>query len=321
MSTGRRACVAFLVVGAAVVGSGPAVADPPAVHPSAGAEGPAAPAVKNGDLVFVSNGATVATQAPRAATYDRLTDGEVPAYSPDGRWIAFVRDGVRVRSVADGTERLVSELDPPGMPAGLTWSPDASRIAVAAGADLVEVDVATGATRVIHTSTDGPVQEPAWSPDGTRIAYSTGSVIRLVRPDGTGLRKLTKGGAINSDPDWSPDSRRVAFITNRYAAPDAHPRAATELVVLPRSGQGEPVRVSHLARPQGIFFIDVAWSPDGRKIAALQFNADHLPTPEDTDERFKVRAYLPDGSHSYSLTGPIVGDDGPEGLDWAPLLR
>jgi hypothetical protein len=64
----------------------------------------------------------------------------------------------------------------------------------------------------------------------------------------------------------------------------------------------------------------VAWSPDGRKIAALQFNANHPPNDQDTDERFKVRGYLPDGSTSYSLTGPIVGDDGPEGLDWAPRV-
>ena len=64
----------------------------------------------------------------------------------------------------------------------------------------------------------------------------------------------------------------------------------------------------------------VAWSPDGRKIAALQFNATHLPNEEDTDERFKVRGYQPDGSSSYSMTGPIYGDDGPEGLDWAPKV-
>ncbi len=45
----------------------------------------------------------------------------------------------------------------------------------------------------------------------------------------------------------------------------------------------------------------------------MQFN-DTLPVdPDDQDERTKVRAYLPDGSYSYSLTGPIAGDDAYEG--------
>ncbi|WP_460651813.1 hypothetical protein [Kribbella endophytica] len=67
-------------------------------------------------------------------------------------------------------------------------------------------------------------------------------------------------------------------------------------------------------------WMKLAWSPDGEKIAALQFNRNAWPDEQDSDERFKVRGCLPDGSHSYSLTGPIKGDDGSEGLDWAPKL-
>jgi Tol biopolymer transport system component len=284
-----------------------------AASPTAVASAP--PPVRNGDLVFVSNVQVVSTQAPRAATYDRLTDGEVPEYSPDGRFIAFARDGVYVRDVDTGAERRVSDLDGDG----LTWSPDGREIAVSHGSELDALDVATGSPRHVHTeAAGGRVSEPAWSPDGSRIAFSTGKEIKLVRPDGTGLRSFTKVGTQNTDPDWSPDSRTIAFITDRYVTDPAQWRSHAELVTLPRSGQGAPVRVSHRAYPQGLFLMGVAWSPDGRKIAVLQFNRNALPDAEDTDERFKVRAYLPDGSHSYSLTGPIVGDDGPEGLDWAP---
>ncbi|QNE21839.1 hypothetical protein F1D05_32885 [Kribbella qitaiheensis] len=161
------------------------------------------------------------------------------------------------------------------------------------------------------------VDAPAWSPDGSRIAFSTGNAIKLVHPDGTNLRTLTSSpvGVINNYPDWSPDSQKIAFITNRYRGAQH-----SELVTLPRSGAGEPFRVSYKAYPQGIFYVGVAWSPDGKKIAALQFNRNALPDPEDSDERFKVRGYLPDGSYSYSLSGPLAGDDGPEGLDWAPKV-
>ena len=295
---GALLCVTPLVV---VASSSPVVALAP-------------PPVRNGDLVFVSDAGVVATQAPRAATYASVTDGEVPEYSPDGRFIAFLSDGLYVRDLDAGTERRVSDLDGDG----LTWSPDGREIAVSHGSELETVTVATGSARHVHTEVGGRVTEPAWSPDGSRIAFSTGSAIKLVRPDGTGLRGFTRGGTQNADPDWSPDSRTIAFVTDRYVTDPAERRSHAELVTLPRSGSGVPVRVSHRAYPRGLFLIDVAWSPDGRKIAVLQFNRNALPDAEDTDERFKVRGYLPDGTHSYSLTGPIVGDDGLEGLDWAP---
>lgn len=273
-----------------------------------------AAAVKNGSLVFVSNGAAVAIQAPGAGSYNRVTDGNAPKYSPDGKRVAFVgvlEAGIFERTLAAGKERRITDRQ---YVRDLAYSPDGTKLVVSVGSGLDIVDVASAATTLVYTSPDSQVAEPAWSPDGTRIAFRDGSVIRLIHPDGTALRTFTRGGSINSDPDWSPDSKRIAFVTNRYNSEVGK----TELVTLPRSGKGEPVRVSHQAYPQGLFYIGVAWSPDGKKIAALQFNANHLPNDEDTDERFKVRAYLPDGSHSYSLTGPIVGDDGPEGLDWAP---
>jgi Tol biopolymer transport system component len=272
-----------------------------------------AAAVKNGDLVFVSNGAAIAIQAPGAGTYNRVIDGNAPKYSPDGKRVAFVgvfEAGIFELTLTTGKQRRITDR----AVRDLAYSPDGKKLVVSVGSGLDIVDVANGATTRIYTSPDSEVAEPAWSPDGTRIAFRAGSVIRLIHPDGSALRTFTRGGSINSDPDWSPDSKTIAFVTNRYN-PDL---SKTELVTLPRSGKGEPFRVSHRAYPQGLFYIGVAWSPDGKKIAALQFNANHLPNDEDTDERFKVRAYLPDGSHSYSLTGPIVGDDGPEGLDWAP---
>lgn len=309
MSVLRRAVVTAAVVLAvtcsASVGGGAATA---------------APTVRNGDLAFSESGSVV-TQAPRASTYDYAAAGNMAEYSPDGRRIAYTRAagyvgyGVFVKALDAGTETQLG-----GQPVGgLAWSPDGASLVVASGNTLQRVSVATGDTVTILTAS-GPLRDPAWSPDGSRIAFSTGPAIRLVRPDGTDLRTFTSRGGANNQPDWSPDSRRIAFVTDRYVAAGEDARAHAELVTLPRSGQGEPVRVSHRAYPQGLYYQGVAWSPDGRKIAALQFNADHLPNDQDADERFRVRAYAPDGSSSYSLTGPIYGDDGPLGLDWAPRI-
>lgn len=309
MSAPRRAvataAAVCTIVSSAYLGGGPATA---------------APTVRNGDLAFSESGSVV-TQAPREGTYHYAAAGNMATYSPDGRRIAYtgaagsVGYGVFVKTLGASTETQLGS-QPVG---GLTWSPDGASLVVASGTELQRVTVATGTTTTIFTG-NGALRDPAWSPDGTRIAFSTGPSIQLVRPDGTGLRTFTSAGGANNNPDWSPDSRRIAFITDRYVPAGQDARAHAELVTLPRSGQGEPVRVSHRAYPQGLYYLGVAWSPDGRKIAALQFNANHLPNDQDTDERYKVRGYAPDGSSSYSLTGPIYGDDGPEGLDWAPQV-
>ncbi|TWD83092.1 WD40 repeat protein [Kribbella amoyensis] len=314
---GRTRLTAALIAGLAIIGTAPATAATAALP-------------KNGDVVFVSNGSLLAIQAGSTGTRTVLpSDGIRPKHSPDGRRLAFVRpeqnpgnpqqvDGIYLRTLATGAEQRIYQYPWTSNKHALAWSPDAGSLVVSDGAKLDRITLATGAVSTIWTAPAGTVVDaPAWSPDGSRIAFSTGNTIKLVHPDGSNLRTLTASpaGVLNNYPDWSPDSQKIAFVTNRYRG-----SYRSELVTLPRSGAGEPYRVSFRAYPNGIFFNGVAWSPDGLKIAAMQFNRDALPDEVDSDERFKVRAYLPDGSYSYTLVGPIVGDDGPEGLDWAPRV-
>jgi Tol biopolymer transport system component len=109
-----------------------------------------------------------------------LAYAEEPALSPDGRRIAYF-DGFGDHSHslwvanADGTERRV----------------------------LLD-DEFSGA---------GHIRALTWSPDGGWLAFATDDGIYLVRPDGTGLRRVVSGDFGTAPAvQWSPDGSRIAYL-------------------------------------------------------------------------------------------------------------
>ncbi len=166
---------------------------------------------------------TPKTQSKR--TVSEAAEG--PIWSPDGRLIAYQRDkwmgesgtNLYVSPSAGGpARRVASNALRQGVGGYESWSPDGRLVYL--GADLgglyvvrplsgasprqVRIQAAPG----VQTPAASAMQNPEWSPDGSFIAFTADRSLYVVRPDGSGLRRLTDG----SLPAWSPDGTRIAFV-------------------------------------------------------------------------------------------------------------
>ena len=194
--------------------------------------------------VYVMNGDG---SAPLRLTANAATDVQ-PAWSPDGRRIAFTSDrdspglpeiyfmsptGLQVERV---TVNATSERDP-------EWSPDARRLAyssdrVGPGSSVVYTSNLLGRAVDEVTSPVTRDSSPAWSPDGARIALRrqspvgvTPAVSDLVTldPEGAGEAPLVSGPANDAEPDWQPVPS--ACTTTRFdAEADARVEEAAPLL-------------------------------------------------------------------------------------------
>ena len=150
-----------------------------------------------------------------------------------------------------------------------------------------------------------------------RIAFLRRGDIYTVRPDGSGLKRLTftatpSAEGLDATPVWSPDGRKIAYSSRTAGSSD--------IWVMNADGSGKH-RVTFSA---DWWEIDPTWSPDGRWIA---FSSDRGAAQPGTffDDRgaiFKVRSTKPYGA-PIRLTRPGLNEYGSLNIDifsrWSPL--
>ena len=232
-----------------------------------------------------------------------------PAWSPDGKWLAFARhQGAKIElylRAGDGSmeKRLTDGADPEF---DAVFSPDGKRLAFALdkaspnqgdmevytigldGKDLKPV--ATGQGKLSHE------ESPAWSPDGKWIAWTStrdgNQELYYSAPDGSNVKRVTSDPGIDAHPSWSPDSKKIAFATERWG----------DLEIAVYNLEGETL--TRLTASDGLDDYP-AWSPDGKQIAFTS----------NRDRNLEIYTMSADGGDIWNLTQDPSIDNFPS---WHP---
>lgn len=150
-----------------------------------------------------------------------------PAFGPDGRTVAFEAEITRERTriflfdlVSGDVSKIENEAVGNAFPA---FSPTGKRLAFSQSDAQFAWDVCTvrrdGSDQVCLTRGSANDVEPTWSADGRSIVFSSDRAdpqrltrsLYAIRPDGTGLRRLTEGFD-DGAPAFSRDGTELAFV-------------------------------------------------------------------------------------------------------------
>ncbi|HET8549717.1 MAG TPA: DUF5050 domain-containing protein [Bryobacteraceae bacterium] len=186
-----------------------------------------------------------------------------PAWSPDGREIAFARaargkeQGIFIVSRVGGAERRVSETG-----TAVAWTPGGHSVLVRdrlheepAPSAIFEVDLRSlRRRRVTEPGLGGGDWYFDVSPNGEKVAF-----IRYQRPGVSDLyvapmiggepRRLTEWNTILFGPAWTPDGKEIVYAVNdrlwRISAAASKPGTGVEIPGIP-----EPARHLSISRPR-----------------------------------------------------------------------
>ena len=291
-----------------------------------------------------------------------------PVWAPDSSYIVFTSDRAgsadlfRVKPDGLGLEQLTND---PAYDDQAAFSPDGKQLVFVSTrgggtSTLWTMDLASRRAKALTTGKGGDYR-PSWSPDGKWIAFASSrnrpspfaygrwerlqlADIYVVRPDGSGLKKISETGGFCGSPKWMPDSVHVIAycmtgeqtLANRMANPDPHNEtklvsidiasaASTDFPAspgvkinpspLPGNDIGY-VRKDKPASDGGIYYLSgkrgprgdirtASWSPDGKRVVFHKRLTIDFPALRKTFSR--------NPNYDLSLTGTYIPAFSPSG--------
>jgi Tol biopolymer transport system component/DNA-binding winged helix-turn-helix (wHTH) protein len=244
-----------------------------------------------------------------------LIGDQVPVFSPDGKFIAFIRivgegtPDIYIAPVSGGPVRQLT-YDKTGL-GGITWASDGQKLVFSShregGSSLWVIPVGGGEPKRLPLGGD-VASEPTISRQGNRLIYTQGYVhpnLWQIQISGgaatqhSEAKPLLSSATYNNAPQFSPDGKNLAFASLRSGDMEvwvcevgacSEPRQLTSL----RSSSGTPrwspdsKQISFESRPRGHSQIFVVSAGGGKP----------LPITDGTAED-KVSSWSPDGSFIY----------------------
>ena len=215
----------------------------------------------------------ISTNVRRHAHHQLTFNGrknEWPAWSPNGKWIAFTSERAGDRDIykmdvnGENVIRLTKErkCDEP------VWSPDSRWIAFVSHHDATLFVMDAEGKNVRHLGKRGEVLlKCTWSPDGKQIAFISADIedgivytIEVIDVDGQNMRQLTKSekGAAIRELVWSPSGKWIAYILTQRNGNIAQffANGVVNIVDTVGGGHGKPIEAT-----KGIGARYLSWAP------------------------------------------------------------